>query len=395
VPVAWPNDMPIRIAFDGRSLIGPRTGVGVWLEGLLRGLAGATDWRFVLCLPRPAALAGLDDLADRVAVLAPRIPLPGTLWLHTLAAPMIAESAEVYVATLGVLPRRLAVPNVLVVHDLTPRSHPAHHTAASRFCFNAYFEESLARADALVCISQATRAAVGKIVPDAGRRACVIAAGVDPYFSPSRDEGEAAETRRRFAGGRPFVVQLGTLEPRKGIATLLAAHGELLGRAEDAPDLVLAGARGWGRGWVERALAQHPARSRVHLTGYVEREEARALLRAAEAAVLASEEEGFGLPLAEALACGTACVASDAPALVEVAGGAARHFAKGDARALAAALSAALVPETRRALQAAALRRAPALGRAKSTAAWRELLGAVAHERSGELRMRGDAATRD
>jgi glycosyltransferase involved in cell wall biosynthesis len=158
---------------------------------------------------------------------------------------------------------------------------------------------------------------------------------------------------------------------------------------------VLAGGRGWGRGWVERALAQHPARSRVHLTGYVERTEARALLRAAEVAVLASEEEGFGLPLAEALACGTACVASDARALVEVAGGAARHFAKGDARALAAALSAALTPETRRALQAAALRRAPALGREKSAAAWRELLGAVAHERSGELRMRGDAAARD
>ena len=375
----------MRIAFDGRSLIGPRTGVGVWLEGLLRGLVRTTEWRFLLCLPRRVELAGLDEVADRLAVLAPRVPLPGTLWLHTVAAPMVAERADVYVATLGVLPRRVPIPTVLVVHDLTPRSHPSHHTPANRFCFNAYLEESVARADALVCISEATRAAVAHLQPAAARRALVIGAGVDPYFSPSSDESEKAATRRRFAGGRPFIVQLGTLEPRKGIGTLLAAHGTLLDRGTHVPDLVLAGGRGWGGGWLERALARHPARARVHLAGYVEREEARALLRAAEVAVLASDEEGFGLPLAEAMACGAACVASDAPALVEVAGGAARHFARGDASALAAALAEALVPETRCALQAAARSRTPALGREAPLAAWRELLDSMprAHSAHG------------
>jgi glycosyltransferase involved in cell wall biosynthesis len=371
----------MRIAFDGRSLIGPRTGVGVWLEGLLRGLVRTTDWRFVLCLPRRVALAGLDDLAHRVTVLAPGLPLPGTLWLHTLAAPMVAGRADVYVATLGVLPRRVGIPTVLVVHDLTPRTQPLHHTAANRFCFNAYLEESLARADALVCISEATRAAVEHLQPAAARRALVIGAGVDPYFSPSADEGEKDVTQRRFAGGRPFIVQLGTLEPRKGIGTLLAAHGELLARGSGAPDLVLGGRRGWGGRWLERALARHPARAQVHLVGYVEREEARALLRSAEVAVLASGEEGYGLPLAEAMACGAACVASDAPALVEVAGGAARHFARGNPRALAAALAEALEPEAQRALRAAARSRAPALGRDGPLAAWRELLGGMPRAR--------------
>ncbi len=372
----------MRIAFDARSLIGPRTGVGVWLEGLLRGLVESTDWRFLLCLPRRVALAGLDDLAARVAVLAPPIPIPGTLWLHTVAAPMVAGRARAYVATLGVLPRRLPVANILVVHDLTPRSHPAHHTLANRFCFNAYLEESLARADTLVCISEATRAAVARLQPGAARRALVIGPGVDPYFAPLADNGRKDATRRRFAGGRPFIVQLGTLEPRKGIATLLTAHGAFVERRSDAPELVLAGGRGWGGGWLEQALARHPARARVHLAGYVSREDARDLLRAAEVVVLASDEEGFGLPLAEALACGAACVASDAPALVEVAGGAARHFARGNAGALAAALADALAPEARCALQAAARRRAPALGREGPVAAWRELLVAAVRAQS-------------
>ncbi|HUK12769.1 MAG TPA: glycosyltransferase, partial [Thermoanaerobaculaceae bacterium] len=324
----------MRIAFDARPLLGQRTGVSVWLEGLLRGLAAATDWRFVLCLPRAAASLGVDDLVERCEVLAPAIGRPGTVWLHTAAASLAAGRADVWVGTLGVLPRRLTIPAVLAVHDLTPRSRPQQHTPANRFCFNAYFEESAACADALVCVSAATLAALAAVLPQAARRAEVIREGVDPFFSPGGDAGEARETALRFAGGRTFIVQLGTLEPRKGIATLLAAHAALLRADRAAPDLVLAGAPGWGGGWLARALAAHPERARVHLPGYVSREDARALLRHAELGVLASEEEGFGLPLAEALACGAACVVSDAAALVEVAGGAARRFRRGEAAAL-------------------------------------------------------------
>jgi glycosyltransferase involved in cell wall biosynthesis len=186
------------------------------------------------------------------------------------------------------------------------------------------------------------------------------------------------------------------LEPRKGITTLLAAHGAMLGRRPDAPELVLAGGRGWGGGWLERALARHPDRSRVHLPGYVSREDARDLLRAAEVVILASEEEGFGLPLAEALTCGAACVASDAPALVEVAGGAARHFPRGDVEALTDALTDALNPGVQRALREAAIGRAPALGWERPLASWQTLLVAVARGQgeASELRMPGDAPAR-
>jgi glycosyltransferase involved in cell wall biosynthesis len=387
----------MRIAFDARSLIGPRTGVGVWLEGLLRGLVAATEWQFLLCIPRRVRRLGLDDLAGRATVLAPRIPMPGTLWLQTVAAPMVAGQADVYVATLGVLPRRLATPNVLMVHDLTPRSHPARHTLANRFCFNAYFDESLGRAGTLVCVSEATRSAVAGIQPRAAQCARVIPVGVDPVFTPAPGDGEGQDTQRRFAGGRPYLLQLGTLEPRKGIVTLLVAHELLLGQRSDAPDLVLAGGRGWGGTWLEQALARHPDRTRVHLPGYVGREEARDLMRGAEVVVLASDEEGFGLPLAEALACGAACVASDAPALVEVAGGAARHFRRGDARALAAALAAALKPAARQELRAAARARSAGLGWEGPLSAWRDLLSLVAggQPHPGELRMPGDGPARD
>ncbi|TAM47240.1 MAG: glycosyltransferase family 1 protein [Acidobacteria bacterium] len=386
----------MRIAFDARPLIGARTGVGVWLDGLLRGLAAATGWSFVLCLPRRVDDLGVGDLGGRLTVLAPPVPLPGTLWLQTVAGPSVAGRADVFVGSLGVRPRRLSVPDVLMVHDLTPRTRPRAHTLANRMCFNAYIEESLASTQTLVCLSEATREAVSRIQPGAARRARVIGAGVDPFFSPAGDGEDGGETRRRFTGGRPFIVQLGTLEPRKGIATLLAAHALLLARRPDAPDLVLAGGRGWGRGWLAAALERHPDPSRIHRPGYVNRDDARALLRHADLVTLVSEEEGFGLPLAEALACGAACIASDAPALVEVAAGAARHVARGDAAALAAAAAAALDPEAQRALRAAARRRGAELTWEGPLAAWRDLLEGIGRGQStaGQLRMPGDAPAR-
>ncbi len=383
----------MRIAFDARPLIGPRTGVGMWLEGLLRGLAATTEWGFLLWLPRRAGALGVEDLGERVEVAAPRVPRPGTLWLHTVAGPLLAGRADAYVATLGVRPRRLALPDVLVVHDVTPRTRPLSHTLANRFCFNAYLEESLARAGALVCVSEATRAAVARVQPSAARRAQVIGEGVDPFFSPPPVGEGGDETRARFAVGRRFVLQLGTLEPRKGVATLVAAHAALLGRPGGAPDLVLAGGRGWGGAWLEAALARHPERARVHLPGYVSREQARALMRHADVVVMASEEEWFGLPLAEALTCGAACVATSAPALVEVAGGAALHVAPGDAGALAAAIGCALAPAAQEELRAAALRRAADLTWERPLAAWRRLLSTTVRGRDG--RMPGDAPARD
>jgi|YNPBryunderm2012_1023409.scaffolds.fasta_scaffold00800_12 glycosyltransferase involved in cell wall biosynthesis len=366
----------MRIGFDARPLLGPRTGVGVWLEGLLGALAAATNWEFVGFLPRRADLSLGVVPRPRLVVSHSPLGLPGTLWLHTWAACQVGTTVDVYLGTLAILPRRLKVPTVAVLHDLTPRTRSHRHTLANRFCFNAYLEQSLLEAAAVVCVSHATRARLAEILPGQARGAVVIGHGVDPlFFAPpalTRDE-----TRTRFAGGAPFIVQLGTLEPRKGVVTLLQAHGSRLQQDAGGPALVLAGGRGWGGRWLEEALARHPAPGRVHLPGYVTRDEAKALLTHAEMVVVASEEEGFGLPLAEALACGAACVASDAPALVEVAGGAARHFPRGNAQALAAAMEEVAIPARRAELQARARERARQWRWDAVVPAWRSLLAEV------------------
>ncbi len=376
----------MRIACDARPLLGRRTGVGVWLEGLLAVLDGGGEHRFLLALPRPRAALGLSLPAERWHRVSPPVPLPGTLWLTTLAGPSVAGRADVYIATLGILPRRLPLPSVLVVHDLTPRTRPHQHTLANRFCFNAYFEESVAAATVVVCDSEATRRRLATVLPRQAYAAQVIPPGLDGFFAPPPPAASPQPVRDSFAAGRPFVVQLGTVEPRKGVGTLLEAHARLLAARPDAPDLVLAGALGWGRRLLEGALARHPQPHRVHVAGYVPREAARELLRHAELVVVAAEEEGFGLPLAEAMACGAVCLASDEPALVEVAGGAAEHFPRRDAAALAAAMARLLAADDRQTRRERALARARELSWERVAVAWRQLLAS--------LRMPADAAPR-
>ncbi len=363
----------MRIAFDARPLIPPLTGVGVWLEGLASCLLASTSWELELHLPRPAPLA-VESWPRPPQVVAARPALPGTLWLATLAAAQ-AKHCQLFVGTLGLLPRRLTLPSVLVLHDLTPRTHPHHHRLVNRFCFNAFLEESLAAATVVVCDSQATARRLASLLPGRARWVQVIPAAVSDFFAPG--EEDAGEVRQRFAGGRPYILQLGTLEPRKGIATLVAAHNLLLARNPQAPDLVLAGGRGWGGPVLEKALSRHRWPQRVHPVGYVSRRDARSLFRCAEVVVMASEEEGFGLPLAEGLACGAACVASDAEALVEVAAGAALHARRQDPQALAAALEAALHPDTNRQLRERALARAAELRWDKVLPSWLQLLTQV------------------
>jgi glycosyltransferase involved in cell wall biosynthesis len=128
------------------------------------------------------------------------------------------------------------------------------------------------------------------------------------------------------------------------------------------------------------AIEASPARPHIHLPGYVDREQALGLLRHAEVFVLASEAEGFGLPLAEAISCGTPSVASDIPALREAGGQAALFASPGDPAALAAAIGRALDPVVAGELRRRAAARAAGLRWEPVVDAWDELLEGVVAE---------------
>ena len=183
--------------------------------------------------------------------------------------------------------------------------------------------------------------------------------------------------RERFSGGRPYVLHLGTLEPRKGIVDLVAAWEALDRVRPDAPDLVIAGKPGWQTEPIMDRIHASALAERIHLPGYVSRSDARDLLRHAAVFALASEVEGFGLPLAEAVSCGVPAVATDIPALREAGGDAAIFCPPGDPEALAMALAEALDPDTAGHLRERARERAPRLRWDPVIKAWAEVLERV------------------
>ena len=370
----------MNIACDARSLVGRRTGVATWLTEVAAGLARhgrnislAASKPFEL--PEPLRSAGVRQLPP------PRPPIPGTLWLHTLLPHELARcGADVFIASLAVVPRRCPVPAVAMVHDITPRTHPHHHTLANRFCFNAYLEESLERAAVVVAGSAATEAALLEQLPFVRTKLVRISYGVDGFFSPPAAADDGSATRDRFASGRRYLLHLGTLEPRKGIGDLVRAFETLRSRLADPPELVIAGATGWGTAPIMAAIEASPVRRHIHLPGYVTREQARELLRSTEVFVLASEAEGFGLPLAEAISCGAPAVASDIPALREAGGDAALFTPPGNPAALATAIGRALEPEVAGELRGRAAARAPGLRWEPVVDAWDALLARVVAE---------------
>jgi alpha-1,3-rhamnosyl/mannosyltransferase len=339
----------VRIAIDARALLGQKTGIGTYTRGVARLLAEDPRHAVGLFLPRP--LPPQANGLGPATVHADSRGL-GTLWVQTTLPRRIAAwGADVLLAALTIAPARGEVPVVSVVHDLTPWTHPEWHADRTLLGFLPLWERTVERSARLLCVSQATADVLARLYPEARPRVRVVWNGVDPEFTPSPDVPARAAARARYSGGRPFLLYLGTLEPRKNVGTLVAACEILWGKRRDRPDLVLAGGAGWKTAALARQIARSPFRDRIHPAGYASRQMALELYRSAEAFVYPSFAEGFGLPVLEAMACGLPVVASDAAALTEVGGAAALYAPAADAAALARQIERALEdPETRQRL---------------------------------------------
>jgi glycosyltransferase involved in cell wall biosynthesis len=271
----------------------------------------------------------------------------GTVWVQTrLTRELAAEECDVLLSAVTIAPARISLPYVPVVHDLTPLTHPEWHRRKTVAAFLPWIERTLERSARVIAVSQATAAELGRRFPDVRARTAVIEHGVDPRFSPRPAlPEEARATRAAHAKGRPFILYLGTLEPRKNVATLVAACERLWTDDPGRPDLLLAGSRGWKSDRLLARIARSPFADRIHVAGYVPADSVPALLRSASAFCYPSFEEGFGLPVLEAMASGTPAVISDAAALREVAQDAAVAIPANDPAGFAGALARMLDDE--------------------------------------------------
>jgi glycosyltransferase involved in cell wall biosynthesis len=242
----------------------------------------------------------------------------------------------IYHATEHLLPR-LARPTVLTVHDLIFEAYPQHHTWTNRSFLRLAMPLFVGAADAIIAVSQQTRRdLIARYrAPEAKIR--VIYEGIDDRFAPIGPPG-VARIRQQYSPDRPYLLMVGTLEPRKNHITAMRALARLK-QAEHPHRLLIAGGQGWLFEPVRRAVEELGLTGDVTFAGRVPDDDLPALYAGADALMLPSLYEGFGFPVLEAMACRTPVVCADSSSLPEVAGDAALLVPPTDDAALAAAVA--------------------------------------------------------
>jgi glycosyltransferase involved in cell wall biosynthesis len=321
----------VRIAFDVSPLSHPRTGIGNYVRGSLAGLAevAAGKHELVAFAPtRPRGRRLILEALDDVPVELRTVVLP---WSHAFRmgwSRIGTPSVERLLGRVDVLhfsdwlvpPQRAGIRSTMV-HDLVPLLHPEWVTPRTR-SMHGYKYARTAECDLVFVNSAYTGGDVEQHLGVSHERIRVAPPGVSAEYTL---EGERAKL------GRPYVLSLATLEPRKNLATLVEAWRML--RAELT--LAVAGAAGWG----DQPLLD--VRGILKL-GFVAEREVPQLMRGAAVFAYPSRLEGFGMPIVEAMACGVPVVASSHASMDEACGDAAVRVDPDDVEAMAAGISEAL-----------------------------------------------------
>ncbi|MFL6228547.1 MAG: glycosyltransferase family 4 protein [Pyrinomonadaceae bacterium] len=351
------------IGLDAIPLTEPLTGVGHYTLELARAIASASpadEFELVypsryppidLSLARVPMPPNLRASRVRVGLLGAR------WWLVGLPRHARRRGFALFHGTNYEVPLRAACPTVLTVHDLSAFTHPETHVARRARRLRLRLPAMARAATHVVTPTEAVRREACEWLKLDPSKVTAIREAPREVFCPlARSEAEATLRRLGIAGD--FILFVGTVEPRKNLATLvsafekLATDGQIAGvsnaaRAPSAaatrssfPRLVIAGRQGWLTRPLSARIEASPARAHIHFTGYVSDEELRVLYASCLAFVYPSVYEGFGLPPLEAMSCGAAVIASRIPAHLETLGEENALFvAPGDADGLARALS--------------------------------------------------------
>jgi glycosyltransferase involved in cell wall biosynthesis len=322
------NSRPLRVLLDGTPLLGDRTGIGRYTAALIEELASLPDvdiravaftlrgWRKLRrVLPHGSRARGM--------------PVPARLlrraWLRAAFPPveLFAGFTDVVHGTNFVLPAAARAAGVLTIHDLDFLDAP-DELPPSDARLPDLVRVSANRASVICTPTNAVAAVVAERLAIPPEKITVTPLGIDPAWFTARPSSEALA--RRLGLPTDYLLFVGSAHPRKALDWLIKAHEAV----PDLPPLVLVGPGHRG------------VPDRVKALGYLSDVDLRSVVAGASALVLPSREEGFGLPVIEALACDVPVVCSDVPALREVSGGHTTLVPFGESDAMGAALSAAL-----------------------------------------------------
>lgn len=311
-------------------------GIHGYIYHTLAHLAAAApkDWRFT-ALVGAANSAAFERIALRRSRWDTTVPLRRILW-EQIAQPAQLSGFDLYHALAFVSPLALSKPSVVTVYDLSFIHYPQVLPVARRLYLRLFTALSCRRARRVIAISQSTARDLNATLGIPMDRIDCALPGYDSARYRPLPAAEVAAFRAARQLPPRFWLFLGTLEPRKNLPTLLEAYAAL--DPDERLPLILAGGKGWDYDAIFSTISRYNLGNTVTLPGYLPTDELPLWYNAAETFIYPSVFEGFGLPLLEALACGTPVIASNASSLPEVVGAAGLSVPPRDVSAWTAAL---------------------------------------------------------
>ena len=268
-----------------------------------------------------------------------RHPLIALFWHQVMLKHTLRRlGADVFVGPDGFIPLGCTTPCISVIHDLNHCHRPGDIPFFTRHFYRYFFPRFAGQAARIVTVSQFSAADISSVYGIPAAKIDVVYNGVSGQFFPVTDD-EAENYRLKLTGGRPYFVFVSNFSPRKNVPTLIKAFERF--RADSSADyaLVLAGSRLYLNGELDRAIRESSYADSVIFTGRLSRDELRKVYGAAAAFVFVPWFEGFGIPVVEAMRCGTPCIISDNSSLPEVSGGAGLCVSAADTEAIAMAMA--------------------------------------------------------
>lgn len=338
------HNLPLKIGIDYTAALKQSGGIGRYARGLITTLAQLDSQNYYTLLAAPDAPRDGLEFFQRYPNFNNRTyPLPErwmTIGWHRFYLPLPVEwftgEIDLFHSPNFILPPVRRAKTLLTVHDLSFIRHPQGAVESLRKWLKQVVPHSLARADHILADSHSTKddlIEIYNILPD---DITVVGAGVEERFQPITDPIQLETVNKKYNLPRRFILGLGTLEPRKNFTGLIEAFSQ--SPVRETHHLVIVGGKGWLYDDIFTVAENSPVADRIHFTGFVADADLPTFYNLADVFAYPSHYEGFGIPVIEAMACGTPVVCANNSCLPEVAGQSALQITATDTTALSQGL---------------------------------------------------------
>jgi glycosyltransferase involved in cell wall biosynthesis len=318
----------MKVAIDVRTVLPNRSGVGNYVLNLIQNLRQVDPEPMYYFLAQKKNLSLLGDLARKqnsfLTLFSHENHPLSDFWEHFILPLRLKRmEIDIFHGPASLIPfRKDHYGLVVTIHDLVaflfPETIPLKYGAYMRYLLR----QAVKRANRIISVSEHTRQDLMKILNVPSEKITVIHEAPSPIFRPDDKEAVQSRLKNRYGITKKFIYHLGNIEPRKNLIVLLEAFTRVCRELGNEYQLVVSGQKGWLIHSLSHFLKNYPMRDQILFTGYIQMEDLPLFMNGAEIFVFPSLYEGFGLPVLEAMSCGTPVISSNRSSIPEIVGSA-------------------------------------------------------------------------